>query len=71
MEPIVGVYAGMHLDQGRTTITGDALKPIVQEALEEIEYITGATSTKWGALRAKHGHPAPFKLRYVEIGNED
>ncbi len=71
MEPIVGVYAGMHLDQGRTTITGDALKPFVQEALEEIEYITGATSTPWGALRAKHGHPAPFELRYVEIGNED
>jgi len=71
MEPIVGVYAGMHLDQGRTTITGDALKPFVQEALEEIEYITGSASTKWGALRARHGHPAPFKLRYVEIGNED
>jgi alpha-N-arabinofuranosidase len=71
MEPIVTLYAGMHLDQGRTTITGDALKPIVQEGLEEIEYITGATSTKWGALRAKHGHPAPFRLRYVEIGNED
>ena len=71
MEPIVGVYAGMHLDQGRTTITGDALKPFVQEALEEIEYIAGAASTKWGALRARHGHPAPFKLRYVEIGNED
>ncbi|RPJ61580.1 MAG: alpha-N-arabinofuranosidase [Acidobacteria bacterium] len=71
MEPIVGVYAGLHLDQGRTTITGEALKPFVQEALEEIEYITGDKSTKWGALRAKHGHPAPFKLRYVEIGNED
>lgn len=71
MEPIVALYAGMHLDQGRTTITGDALKPIVQEGLEEIEYITGATSTRWGALRAKHGHPAPFRLRYVEIGNED
>jgi len=71
MEPIVALYAGMHLDQGRTTITGDALKPIVQEGLEEIEYITGSTSTKWGALRAKHGHPAPFRLRYVEIGNED
>jgi alpha-N-arabinofuranosidase len=70
MEPIVSVYAGMHLDQGRTTITGDALKPFVQEALEEIEYITGSPSTKWGALRARHGHPAPFKLRYVQIGNE-
>jgi alpha-N-arabinofuranosidase len=71
LEPIVGVYAGLHLDQGRTTITGDALKPFVEDALEEIEYITGPTLTKWGALRARHGHPAPFKLRYVEIGNED
>jgi len=71
MEPVVGVYAGLHLDQGRTTITGDALKPYVQEALDEIEYVTGDKSTKWGALRARHGHPAPFKLRYVEIGNED
>ena len=71
MEPIVGVYAGMHLDGGKTTITGDALKPFVQEALEEIEYITGDTSTTWGARRAKDGHPAPFKLRYVEVGNED
>lgn len=71
MEPLVGVYAGLHLDQGRTTITGDALKPLVEEALEEIEYITGAATTRWGALRARHGHPAPFKLRYVEIGNED
>ncbi len=71
MEPIVGVYAGMHLDGGRTTVTGDALKPFVQEALEEIEYITGDVSTTWGARRAKDGHPAPFKLRYVEIGNED
>jgi alpha-N-arabinofuranosidase len=71
MEPIVGVYAGMHLDQGRTTITGDALKPFVQEALEEIEYITGPVTTRWGALRARQGHPVPFKLRYVEVGNED
>jgi alpha-L-arabinofuranosidase len=71
MEPLLGVYAGLHLDQGRTTITGDALKPFVQEALEEIEYITGDKSTTWGARRARDGHPAPFKLRYVEIGNED
>ena len=71
MEPVVGIYAGLHLDQGRTTITGEALRPYVAEALEEIEYITGDAATKWGALRAKHGHPAPFKLGYVEIGNED
>src|SRR5262249_55580004 len=52
-------------------ITGEALKPHVQDALEEIEYVTGSASTTWGARRAKDGHPQPFKLRYVEIGNED
>jgi alpha-N-arabinofuranosidase len=71
MEPILGIYAGLHLDRGNTTITGDALKPFVQEALEEIEYVSGDASTTWGARRAKDGHPAPFKLRFVEIGNED
>jgi alpha-N-arabinofuranosidase len=39
--------------------------------VDEIEYVTGDSSTKWGAQRAKDGHPAPFPLHYVEIGNED
>jgi alpha-L-arabinofuranosidase len=51
--------------------TAPELGVYVKEALEEIEYVTGDTSTTWGARRAKDGHPAPFKLRYVEIGNED
>ncbi len=71
MEPIVGVYAGLHLDGGRDIRTGEDLKPFVQEALDEIEYITGDVSTEWGARRARDGHPEPFKLTYVEIGNED
>jgi len=71
MEPILGVYAGLHIDNGARIITGDELKPHVQDALDEIEYITGSTSTTWGARRAKDGHPQPFKLRFVEVGNED
>jgi len=71
MEPVVGVYAGLHLNGGRDVITGEALKPFVQDALDQIEYITGDMTTKWGARRAEDGHPAPFKLTYVEIGNED
>ena len=43
----------------------------MQDALDEIEYVTGGADTKWGAERARNGHPAPFKLTYVEIGNED
>jgi alpha-N-arabinofuranosidase len=72
MEPILGVFAGYCLGRGGVIPAGPALEPYVQEALEEIEYLTGdAKTTKWGALRAKHGHPKPFKLTYVEVGNED
>jgi alpha-N-arabinofuranosidase len=71
MEPLLAVYAGLHIDNGARIITGDELKPHVQEALDEIEYVTGGTNTTWGARRAKDGHPKPFTLRYVEIGNED
>ena len=57
MEPIVAVYAGLHIDNGANIITGDALKPHVQDALDEIEYITGDAKTEWGARRARDGHP--------------
>ena len=50
---------------------GPDLEPYVQDALDEIEYVTGPASSKWGSVRAKAGHPAPFKLTYVEVGNED
>ena len=43
----------------------------MHEALEEVEYVIGDTTTHWGARRAQDGHPRPFKLTYVEIGNED
>ena len=56
---------------GKHVEPGPNLEPYVQDALDEIEYVTGDTNTKWGAQRAKDGHPAPFKLTYVEIGNED
>jgi alpha-N-arabinofuranosidase len=69
-EPVLAVFAGYAL-HGETIPAGPALQPFVQEALDEIEYVTGDVSTKWGAQRARDGHPAPFKLRYVEIGNED
>jgi alpha-N-arabinofuranosidase len=71
MEPILAVYAGLHIDNGVNIVTGEALKPHVEDALDEIEYVSGSTGTVWGARRAKDGHPQPFKLRYVEIGNED
>ncbi|WP_406503843.1 alpha-L-arabinofuranosidase C-terminal domain-containing protein [Streptomyces sp. NBC_00212] len=67
--PLLCVYAGYSL-QG-SHVTGDALKPFVQDAVDQIEYITGPTTSTWGARRAADGHPKPFPLKYVEIGNED
>ena len=69
-EPVLAVYAGYSL-RGSHVNPGPDLEPFVNEALEEIEYVTGDTNSTWGARRAQDGHPAPFNLHYVEIGNED
>lgn len=70
MEPVLAVYAGYSLQQEHVD-PGPALAPYVEDALDEIEYTTESTDTKWGAERAKDGHPAPFPLHYIEVGNED
>jgi alpha-L-arabinofuranosidase len=70
MEPVLAVFAGYTLNRDHVTNSA-ALEPYIQEALEEIEYVTGDASTKWGAQRIKDGYPKPFPLHYVEIGNED
>ena len=46
------------------------LEPYIQDALDLIEFANGDVSTRWGALRAEMGHPAPFRLKYIGIGNE-
>ena len=70
IQPVLAVYAGYSMKQEHVD-PGPDLEPYVQDALEQIEYVTGGTNTKWGAERAKDGHPTPFALTYVEIGNED
>ncbi|MFO1487589.1 MAG: alpha-L-arabinofuranosidase C-terminal domain-containing protein [Verrucomicrobiota bacterium] len=70
MQPVLAVYAGYSL-RGQRVAPGADLEPYVQDALDEIEYVTGGVKTKWGARRAKDGHPKPFALEYVEAGNED
>lgn len=42
----------------------------VQDALDLIEFANGGVDTKWGAIRAEMGHPAPFDMDYIGIGNE-
>jgi alpha-L-arabinofuranosidase len=48
----------------------DQLDPFIQDALDLIEFANGAVTTKWGALRAKMGHPKPFNLKMMGVGNE-
>ena len=48
----------------------DQIDPIIQRTLDAIEYAIGPTDSPWGAKRAAMGHPDPFPLKYVEIGNE-
>ncbi|MDE7409909.1 MAG: carbohydrate-binding protein [Muribaculaceae bacterium] len=43
----------------------------IQEALDAIEYCNGDVNTYWGAKRAENGHPEPFNMRLIEIGNEN
>ena len=69
MEPVLAVFAGLFLTDRNNPSTpvipaGPDLEPYVQDALDEIEYITGDAGTKWGAQRAKDGHPAlSFEIR--------
>ncbi|KAB5542523.1 glycoside hydrolase superfamily [Coniochaeta sp. 2T2.1] len=70
LEPIVAVWDGLSLD-GNFTPQAE-LGEWIQFALDEIEFLTGdAATTKWGAVRASVGHPEPWTVKYVEIGNED
>ena len=48
----------------------DELQPYIDDCLDLIEFANGSVDTKWGKLRADMGHPAPFNMKYIGIGNE-
>ncbi|RZJ68667.1 MAG: alpha-L-arabinofuranosidase [Flavobacterium sp.] len=48
----------------------DQLDPYVQDALDLIEFANGDQSTAWGKVRAEMGHPHPFNLKFIGVGNE-
>ncbi|CAN4118357.1 unnamed protein product [Withania somnifera] len=50
--------------------TSDIL-PFVQDILDGLEFARGAPNSRWGSVRAAMGHPEPFDLRYVAVGNEE
>jgi alpha-L-arabinofuranosidase len=74
-EPLFVINCGMSHIQGgggNQAVPLAEMGPYVQDALDAIEYANGdARTTKWGAQRAKDGHPAPFGLKLMEIGNEN
>jgi alpha-L-arabinofuranosidase len=78
-EPLPCVWAGLQVQVpgGPTNVVVPAGSPefeeqVVQNALDLIAYANGDPATNpWARLRAEAGHPAPFNLRYIEIGNEN
>ena len=67
-EPLFVINVGM---SHRQNVPMGQMGEWVQDALDAIEYANGSTASKWGSLRAKAGHPKPFGLKYMEIGNEN
>ncbi|MBL9138350.1 MAG: DUF1080 domain-containing protein [Verrucomicrobiales bacterium] len=67
-EPLFCINVGM---SHREIVPLDKMDQWVQDALDAIEYANGPTNSLWGGLRARNGHPAPFGLKYLEIGNEN
>lgn len=70
--PMFVVNCGMSC-QGRKPdlIPMEELDEWVQDALDAIEYANGPADSAWGKVRAANGHPEPFHLKYLEIGNEN
>ena len=67
-EPLFDVNVGM---SHKEVIPMDRMNEWVQDALDAIEYANGPTNSVWGAARARNGHPAPFNLKLLEVGNEN
>ena len=72
MEPLYVFNCGMTC-QARKEIyfEGEELQSMIQDTLDAIEYAVGPADSEMGKLRAAAGHPAPFRMNYVEIGNEN
>lgn len=58
-------------DQAQDAVPMSEMDEWVQDALDLIEWANGDSSTKWGSVRAAAGHPEPFGLKYLGIGNEE
>ncbi len=72
MEPLYVFNCGMTCQARKSVLMeGRELEDMIQDTLDALEYALGPADSKWGRLRAEMGHPAPFKMNYMEIGNEN
>lgn len=74
-EPLPVLNVGMacqyqNWDNEKAHVPVDSLQPYIQDCLDLIEFANGDVSTTWGAKRAEMGHPEPFNMKYIAVGNE-
>ena len=67
--PIINCGMACQFNSGELVPLGE-LEPYIQDALDLIEFASGPATSPWGAKRAAMGHPEPFNLRWLGIGNE-
>ena len=71
-EPLPILNCGMACQYNSAELTQmNDLEPYIQDALDLVEFANGDTTTTWGRLRASMGHPAPFHLHMMGVGNEN
>jgi alpha-L-arabinofuranosidase len=69
--PVMNVgLACQFMSSEKVDIESEEMQKYIQDALDLIEFANGGTDTEWGRKRAQMGHPAPFGLEYLGIGNE-
>ena len=73
-EPLPVISCGLACqfqnDDIKAHVALDQMQPYIDDALDLIEFANGGTDTKWGKLRTDMGHPAPFNLKQIGVGNE-
>lgn len=70
-EPLPVVSCGLVCQfESKECVPVDDLEPYIQDATDLIEFANGSVGTKWGKVRADMGHPEPFNMKYIAIGNE-
>ncbi|TYP79842.1 LamG-like jellyroll fold domain-containing protein [Paenibacillus methanolicus] len=70
-EPLPIIFIGqVSCHSNPPKVPMDQLGPYIQDALDLIEYANGDATTEWGAKRAANGHPEPFNMKYLGVGNE-